>query len=281
MCPWEQIRVFNAILYHTFVRRPPILGPKALFRPMISQTHAPLLEIDYNMHKSNSTYFADLDVSRSHLISYLCRPGLRKITYNAQHRVVVDAAGRTVPGGLGIMLGAVHCSFRREIPAYKPYELWSRVLAWDRKWLYIVTHFVPKGGVRPAAWLDPKFKKMRTRPVDAAAAPAVEDWPSKVYATAVSKYVFKTGRFTVHPSIVLEQSHLLPPRPGGWRGGADDMGEIADLGDAVDGDAWDWPRIERQRRKGMEFAAQFGNLDDLQSLFDGGAGGALGKFGPG
>jgi hypothetical protein len=190
---------------------------------------------------------------------------------------VIDPAGKAVPGGLGIMLGAVHCSFRREIPAYKAFEMWSRVLAWDRKWVYIMTHFVPKGEVLPTEWLDPKFKKKaKTRGVS-----TTSDWEGKVYATAISKYVFKVGRFTVHPSIVLEESGLLPPRPGGWRGGENELGMQSDLGDVVDGEAWDWRRVESQRRKGMELAQQFQNLDGAQTLFDGGEGGALGRFGLG
>ncbi|GME27100.1 uncharacterized protein LTHEOB_11190 [Neofusicoccum parvum] len=43
-------------------RRP--LSPECLFLPAISATRAPLTECDYNFHKSNSTYFTDLDISR-------------------------------------------------------------------------------------------------------------------------------------------------------------------------------------------------------------------------
>lgn len=242
---------------------------------MISQSHSPLLEIDYNIHKSNSNYFSDLDVSRSHLMTFLTRPGLRKVTYNKQYRVVVDSSGKVVEGGLGVMLGAVHCSFRREIPAYKPYELWSRILSWDRKWVYIITHFVEKG-VRPTEWLDPKFRNVRTR------IPGVgSDWEKKVYATGISKYVLKAGRFTIHPAIVLGESGLLPPRPGGWRGGEDDMGETQPEGEGSTGKEWDWVRVEMQRREGLEMALNFANLDGLMTLFDAGEGGAIGKFGLG
>jgi hypothetical protein len=240
---------------------------------MVSQSHAPILEIDYNIHKSNATYFSDLDISRSHLISYLCRPGLVKLGDNAKFKLAMDPSGKAVKGGIGIMLGAVECSFKKEIAVYRPYELWSRILAWDRKWMYIVTHFVPKGAARPAEWLDKRCKNMQT-----AKGAATEDWTKKIHATAISKYVFKVGRLTVHPSIVLEQSHLLPPRPGGWRGGDDDLGVQTDLGDVADGEEWDWRRIERQRKKGMEFAQHFQALEGMEVLFDGGSGGALAKF---
>ena len=88
---------------------------------------------------------------------YLCRAGIA-VNANANTKLVVDpGSGEPFRGKPGIMLGAVHCSFRREIPPYAGYEMWSRMLAWDRKWIYIVTHFVPEGVAKPTEWLDPRF----------------------------------------------------------------------------------------------------------------------------
>ncbi|WQF88213.1 Putative HotDog domain superfamily protein [Colletotrichum destructivum] len=282
-------RIWHAIIYHCFIRKSPRLGPRSLFRPMISQSHAPIMEIDYNIHKSNSTYFADLDVSRTHLCTYLLRPGFRQLTHNATTKLVIDPkSGKPARGPLGIMLGAVHCSFRREITAYSPYEMWSRILSWDRKWLYVVTHFVPRGTARPTEWLDPKFgtAHVRRRPSSASGdADSTAAWEKKIYATGVSKYVFKIGRLTVHPAVALEASELLPQRPGGWTGGDAGVGdEDVDLSDVADDGAWDWKMVEKRRREGMKYAAAFASMDDLHGWLDGADGGdgsALGKFGPG
>lgn len=168
---------------------------------------------------------------------------------------------------MGIGLGAVFCSFRREVAPWQPYEMWTRILAWDRKWVYLVTHFVKKG------------TKAKAREGELG-------WEKYVIATAVSKYVFKVGRFTVHPSIVIEQSGLLPERPGGWRGGMNEVGqEDEELGDVMDasnneGD-WDWKRVERKRREGMRFAEKFAALDELNGEYNGDEYGVLGKFYPG
>ncbi|KAG9503074.1 hypothetical protein J7337_005912 [Fusarium musae] len=274
-------RVFYVIFYHTFWRKSPNLGPEALFKPMISTTHAPLLEIDYNFHKSNSTYFADLDVSRSHLVTYLCRASYVTLAQNSKTKIVLDPkTDQPIKGQMSIILGAVECSFKREIPAYKSFEMWSRILCWDRKWLYIVTHYIPKGAAKPTSWLDPTFNKVSARgPQDAAGG-----WEKKIYATAISKYVFKLGRFTVNPAIMLGgASGLLPERPGGWTSGEQQLGDLsADVSD-VDLDVpgeWNWRRVEAQRRKGMEYAKHFQELDNLHDLFDGGKEGALGKFTP-
>ncbi|KAI8157251.1 hypothetical protein K4K49_007892 [Colletotrichum sp. SAR 10_70] len=278
-------RVWHAILYHLFIRKSPRLGPRSLFRPVISQSHAPIMEIDYNVHKSNSTYFSDLDVSRTHLCTYLLRPGFRQLTHNATTNLVLDPrSGKPARGSLGIMLGAVHCSFRREITAYAPYEMWSRVLAWDRKWLYIVTHFVPKGTARPTEWLDPKFGGARVRRGPGSNTDSKE-WEKKIYATGVSKYVFKLGRLTVHPAVALEASELLPQRPGGWQGGENVVGdESVDLSEVQNDNTWDWKMVEKRRREGMVYAQQFANMDDLHGWLDGADGGdgsALGVFGLG
>ena len=176
------------------------------------------------------------------------------------------------------MLGAVECSFKKEIPAYRTYELWSRVGSWDRKWLHIVTHFVPKGTARPTEWLDPRFGKVKTRQAHEAASGG---WEKNIYATAISKYVVKVGRFTVHPAIYLSESGLLPERPGGWMSGPEQTGE--DPGDLGDVDLekpgeWNWRRVEAQRRRGMHLAGQFHALDELHGTFDGGDDGALARF---
>ncbi|KAK5992287.1 putative thioesterase atnL [Cladobotryum mycophilum] len=274
-------RIFYAMLYHSVFRKSPELGPRALFKPMISETKAPIFEIDYNIHKSNSTYFADLDVSRTHLVAYLLRPAIENMSNNVKTKLVMDPkTGQPVRGSFSIALGSVMCTFKREIAGFKTYELWSRIACWDRKWLYIVTHFVPKGTAKPTEWLDPGFRKVKTR----SHTDATSGWEKKIHATAISKYVFKIGRLTVHPAVALSSAGLLPERPGGWIAGENQVGdESMDLGDidlAVE-DTWDWRRVEAQRRKGMELASQFHNLDNLHDTFDGGSNGAIARFIPG
>lgn len=269
------------------------------------------------MHKSNSTYFSDLDVSRSHLVTALLGKGFRAVAANARTHLVHDREGRIVQGPVGIGLGAVFCSFRREIAPYAGYEMWTRVLAWDRKWLYIVTHFVVAGKVKPTGWdWKPRwwsFGSVRGRRAVAGATVAEKsgssgestngsatghvanghavssvgllppDLDKHVIATAISKYVFKLGRFTVHPAIVIEASGLLPERLGeGWRGGESGVGTPDDLGDVegIDsaGGEWDWRRTEYERRRGMAYAEHFAALDGTGSVFDGGEDGALGRW---
>ena len=75
---------------------------------------------------------------------------------------------------------------------------------------------------------------------------------------------------------------MLPARPGGWRGGENDVFDESELGDVAEDAGWDWKMVEKRRREGMKYAQQFANLDQLETWFDGGDGGdgsALGRFG--
>ncbi|KAI1172755.1 capsule polysaccharide biosynthesis protein [Nemania sp. FL0916] len=263
-------RIYNAMIKHFLMRPDHAYPPSKLFHPVRTSTHVSLLEVDYNVHKSNSTYFADLDVSRTHLVGHLLSRGCRLLSQNASTRIVVDPSDptgqRPAPGKFGVVLGAVQCSFRRELAPYQRYEMWSRILAWDRKWLYVVTHFVEKGAVPEAGGQTWDEKTLA----------------GKVYASAVSKYVFKLGRLTVHPAVIIDASGLLPERPGGWvrdDGGAarEEMNGHAVVSDAnghgnghVNGNMetpWDWKRTEDERKKGLEYANHFAALDGLLGQF--------------
>jgi len=109
------------------------------------------------------------------------------------------------------------CTFKKEIGMYQGFEMWSRVLCWDRKWIYIVTHFVKKGIVRPNAYIltDGSWFGKRYKAVKGGKGSAEVD-EKAIFASAISKYVIKLGRLTIHPEVSLNASGLLPPKPGGW-----------------------------------------------------------------
>jgi len=156
-----------------------------LFEPMSIFSRCPLLETDYNLHKSNSTYFSDLDESRTALMSKVLLPSLKEGSQNLQkegHR-----------GRLGVILGSVHTSFHREIKPYEIYEVRSRILGWDKKWIVIGSWFI-----RPA-----KTGKEEV-----------------LLASALSKYVVKKGKFTVSPERCFTTAGWLPSKPENCNSGA-------------------------------------------------------------
>ncbi len=144
-----------------------------------------------------------MDIARTHLICTLFSSGIEKAR---------RSKGQGLIGGgnksFGVALGAVCCSFRKEINPFEKYEMWTRVMSWDRKWVYMVTHFVRKDAVKPkrfSMYPRQKNKNAGTRSVDKA-----ED---AIIASALSKLVFKKGRLTIPPEVMLQASGLLPPRP--------------------------------------------------------------------
>jgi hypothetical protein len=139
-----------------------------VFRPVSIWTSSPLLEIDYNLHKSNSTYFSDMDISRTALVTNLLSAGFR--SGNAE----LERQGHKGPNN--VILGSVHTSYHKEIKPYERYEIRSRLLGWDQKWVIILSTFI-----RPGA----KGK------------------PETVLASALSKYVVKKARYTVPPENCL------------------------------------------------------------------------------
>ncbi|KAF2084674.1 hypothetical protein K490DRAFT_59317 [Saccharata proteae CBS 121410] len=289
------LRLFRGLLYQLYLQPSPF-PPSSLFQPIITSTRSPILECDYNLHKSNSTYFADLDISRTHLVTALLRSGIRRL-HDKEHRgSESDRAPGTekVHGSFGIALGGVTCQFKKEIKPYQAYEVWTRLLCWDRKWLYLVSHLVKKGATRPAGyglqpWRKGKKKQMLTEEEK-------EGLKGKVFASSIAKYVVKKGRWTVPPEQVLMNCGLLPAKPkdatrAGDDGEADKVGEAngdtpEEQLDAVDAavlpgqeaEEWTWDMVQKEIQRGMKFAEMFAGLDGLHDEFDGGAEGVLGEF---
>lgn len=154
-----------------------------IFTPTTITSSTTLLETDYNLHKSNSTYFADLDVSRTALVTKLYIKGAGVL-----RKKLEEEEGKK--GRMNVILGSVFTSFKREILPYQTYEICSKIAGWDNKWLYVITFFqkpAKKGGK--------------------------QDHSSRLLAMSISKYVVKKGRWTVAPEAILTASGLLPDKP--------------------------------------------------------------------
>lgn len=222
------------------------------------------------------------------------------------------------------MLGAVHCSWKREIKPYEGYEMWSRLLCWDRKWFYIVTHFVKKGSTRPLGYtldrpedsgiLPSWLRSKKGDPVPQFESVAGEVDEKVIFASAISKYVMKIGRLTIHPEAILDLSGVLPTKPGGWNDmrtpptspgtpEEEDLAAETMMGDSgpihfgiangtlengkaekappMQGEkdeGWTWQMIEAENARGMELAKNFHNLDELPGAFTGASQPALGYY---
>ncbi|KAJ4298050.1 hypothetical protein N0V90_005949 [Kalmusia sp. IMI 367209] len=173
-----------------------VLKPHHIFVPIVSSFRSPLMELDFNFHKSNSTYFTDLDISRAYLSGALFAPLFLRKAANERCNMIV---------------GAVSCSFRRELKPYQAYEAWTKVVSWDDKWLYMVTHFVEKkkaASPRSVLEFDGSHSSVSAMKLEVNA--NSERWRNTVIASAVTQFVIKKGRMTVPPAIALRECGLLP-----------------------------------------------------------------------
>ena len=138
-------------------------------------------------------------------------------------------------------LGGVTCTFKRELKPYRTYEIWTRVLSWDEKWVYVISHIVKPSRVKPTMYSDQpgkrndsgsrrSFFRKKTASISESSSsdqaygsskfsqsPSSSSSPSTVhpaiYAVSIAKYVFKQGRLTIPPTTFLQACDLLPASP--------------------------------------------------------------------
>jgi hypothetical protein len=155
-----------------------------------------MLETDYNLHKSNSTYLSDVDMSRGNLGVLLFQNHMANSPYSTAPR---------------FMLGGVTCVWKKEIKSYKMYEMWSRTLSWDDKWLYVLTTFVEAGVLKPSKYYLQKEQPSVPIRTDVDAKTLAEKQQKAIHASAISRIVFKKGRKTVLPIEMIKAAGLAPP----------------------------------------------------------------------
>lgn len=235
------------------------LNPECLFLPAIHRTRSPLTECDYNIHKSNSTYFTDLDISRGNLSLLLFS---QRLSFQPTSTTAV------------MILSGVQCVFRREIKPYQPYEVWSRVLSWDEKWIYILSHFVERGAVRHKKYLlQPKKHKDRC-----SGNKSQSNQAHKVFASAVSRYVFKQGRKTFPPEKMLIECGLLPAKRNAQDSELDRVSEESDYLEEVGEKKSTWRSIEERRKRDLDTVQLKLGWDAVHNCFDGDDSAALGRY---
>lgn len=172
--------------------------------------------------------------------------------------------------------------FKREIKPYAKFEMWTRILCWDRKWFYLVTHLVKPGVGKPTSWTLQPWRKGKA---------GIEDFDKEklmgaVYATALAKYVIKRGRITVPPEQALIDADMIPVKPEGWVYKGDEAtnghanGDISGVlpSKTFSAEEWNWDVIEAERLRGLTLAQNFANMDGMHEFFDGGKHGALGEY---
>ncbi|EGV65632.1 hypothetical protein PSN45_003594 [Yamadazyma tenuis] len=149
-------------------------GPLAVFEPNVYSSYVSPLEYDMFLHKSNSTYFADMDFARMKLLCQNMQKGFFTYMFNEYN----DFKKASVFNYPFVPVARVECTFKKELKLFEKFDVVSRVGAWDDKWLYVISKFV-------------KTSDNRT------------------VAIGVTRYVFKLGRITIPPKEFIKRSELL------------------------------------------------------------------------
>lgn len=102
--------------------------PKTPFDECRYDSRCNLMELDINIHKSNATYFEDLDTARTKLIVWILNRFLKDSKKN-------HGAWAFIP------IGSVYCNFKNEIPPLAKYTMVSKVIGWDQKWFFVESQF--------------------------------------------------------------------------------------------------------------------------------------------
>lgn len=207
-------------------------------------------------------------------------------------------------GSSGFFLGGVTCHFRREIKPYEAFEVWTRVLCWDKKWLYLISHIVKAGSLKPKSYILQPWRKGAARQEGQPKGNSHKPHPA-IFASSIARSVFKRGRLTITPEAVLAAANILPfkpqnPEPSSnihttpeenfskglaarpatqrlRRADADSLIEAA-LDPNCGVDSWDWKRVDMERVRGMQIAKLMAGLDGLHQEFTAETQDALGQY---
>ena len=86
-------------------------------------------DLDFNLHVTNGRYFTMADVGR---MDYVLRSGAYKVAL--RHKAIP-------------IVGDVWGKFRRELRLFESFEIHTRMLGWDHKWVLMEHRFIRKGRV--------------------------------------------------------------------------------------------------------------------------------------
>lgn len=126
------VRFFYSAVGHLVLRQKILPSKDSLFEPTIySMFPTSPADLDFNMHKCNSSYFVDLDIARCDLLL-------------TKFKQVINASRKT-KRTVFIPLGSVACRFYSEVKPLESVRIESRILCWDDKWIFTISRFIGRG----------------------------------------------------------------------------------------------------------------------------------------
>ena len=100
-----------------------------VFKHNVLSTYCSFFEIDGYLHKSNSTYFEELDIARTDLMTKV----FQKLFLTSRKWPYIPVA-------------EVSTCFFKDIRPLQPYQVISNIFCWDKKWIYVLSKFTVNNG---------------------------------------------------------------------------------------------------------------------------------------
>jgi len=97
-------------------------------------------DIDFNFHLNNSRYLSCMDYGRIHMM--------------AANGILAHALKERWTA----LVGSVDVTYRRSLDLFAAFELRSRTLCWDEKWIYMEQSFHSEDGLAAVAWVKCLFR---------------------------------------------------------------------------------------------------------------------------
>ncbi|GAV53386.1 hypothetical protein ZYGR_0AI06700 [Zygosaccharomyces rouxii] len=98
------------------------------FAHVTTSSYVSPFEVDFYLHKSNSTYFEELDFNRTALMTRIFQ------------KLGLDKGLPYIP------VANVFTNFLKEIKPFERYQISSVILCWDQKWIYVMSRYTKKNG---------------------------------------------------------------------------------------------------------------------------------------
>ena len=129
---YTQLLKHVLIPYYKYGAKNPLIAKlqkdtHGVFSTTVLHTYNSLFETDMYMHKNNGTYFVDMDIARTELMSKI----FVKSWMTCKKWPIVP-------------VGSIHAIFKKEIKPLQKYTIESNILCWDEKWIYVICKFFIK-----------------------------------------------------------------------------------------------------------------------------------------
>lgn len=181
------IRFYNCVVKYLFINTN--LKPESPFKEAIRSNSCCILECDiFGMHKNNVTYSTELDVARTETFLK---------SFNTYFNLT-SGINKKIPF---VPLASIQNHFLKEIKPFQSYKLYTKILAWDNKWIWTCTLFTIKEKSKNLA-----DSNTNTNANTNSDSPSIPEYIAPMYynnervcCISVGKLVFKENRKTLNP----------------------------------------------------------------------------------